>query len=142
MKIIVKNDQKNKKINTNKVKKKVEKILEFLNVIDDAQVGILLVDNKQIHVLNKQYRNVDCPTDVISFAMQEGEGHNYPDILGDVVISIERTISQAKTYKHSFEEEFDLLLVHGVLHLLGYDHMKKKDEKHMKAMEQEILKLI
>ncbi|MBI5207685.1 MAG: rRNA maturation RNase YbeY [Candidatus Firestonebacteria bacterium] len=142
MPIIVKNDQsKLKRINKKKVENFTRMILNSLNISKKAEVGILLVDNKKIQELNKKYRKLNRPTDVLAFAMQEGEKEYInPLILGDVVISIERAGEQAETYNHSFQEEFELLIIHGLLHLLGYDHLKKKDSVKMKAMENDLIK--
>jgi probable rRNA maturation factor len=90
---------------------------------DSCEVSIFLTDDVDIQRLNKLYRNVDRPTDVLAFAMREGvDGELNPDILGDVVISLPRAEFQASTYGHSLEAEVSLLVSHGVLHLLGYEH--------------------
>ena len=99
------------------------------------------MDNEYIHKINKEYRGVDRPTDVISFALEDE-----PDIkldhriLGDIYISIDKAREQANEYGHSLKRELCFLTVHGVLHLLGYDHMKsKKDEEIMFSLQDEIL---
>ena len=108
--------------------------------IDEAIFNVIIVDNDYIHKLNKEYRNIDRETDVITFALEDDKTFN-PDIriLGDVYISIDRVHSQSEEYGHSFLRELCFLAVHGMLHLLGYDHMNKKDEKIMFTLQEEIL---
>lgn len=107
----------------------------------DAELDVIIVDNEYIHKINKEYRGVDRPTDVISFALEDD-----PDIkldhriLGDIYISIDKAREQANEYGHSLKRELCFLTVHGVLHLLGYDHMKsKKDEEVMFGKQDKIL---
>ncbi|MFC4388495.1 rRNA maturation RNase YbeY [Gracilibacillus marinus] len=113
---------------------------------DHAELSITFVTNEEIQQLNKQYRDLDRPTDVLSFALEEeGEGEisisgmNLPKILGDIIISIDRTKEQAVEYGHTFERELGFLALHGFLHLLGYDHMNEIDEKKMFQRQEEIL---
>ena len=107
-------------------------------------VNIILTNPKNIQELNKQYRNIDKPTDVLSFPMFEKEeldnlnNENYY-ILGDIVISVEKVKEQAIEYEHSFERELSYMVVHGFCHLLGYDHIKEDDKKIMRKKEEEIL---
>ena len=102
---------------------------------------LVLTDNKNIHEINKTYRGIDRETDVISFAFMD-EGTN-PDNgitdLGEIYISLEKAHSQAVEYNHSFKRELCFLLTHGLLHLLGYDHMNKDDEKEMFSLQEEVL---
>ncbi|MDK2877924.1 MAG: putative rRNA maturation factor [Thermoanaerobacteraceae bacterium] len=117
-------------------------------VPQDAEVSVVLVDDAYIRELNRQYRAKDTHTDVLSFAMRESvpeeeaiEGDpGAEQLLGDIVISVERAREQAEEYGHSFERELGYLAVHGVLHLLGYDHEKEEDRKIMRQKEEEILK--
>lgn len=109
-------------------------------------MSVNFVDNREIQELNRNYRQKDSPTDVISFAMQEtGEGEvnilglDMPVILGDIVISVDRAKEQAEEYGHSIEREFAFLTIHGFLHLLGYDHLTEEDEKEMFGKQNEIL---
>ena len=113
--------------------------LEKLN-IKEAIFNVIIVDNDYIHKLNKEYRNIDRETDVISFALEDDKTFN-PDIriLGDVYISIDKAKSQSIEYSHSLLRELCFLAVHGMLHLLGYDHMKKEDEEVMFKLQDEIL---
>ncbi|WP_085523329.1 rRNA maturation RNase YbeY [Tuberibacillus sp. Marseille-P3662] len=118
---------------------------EKLN-IDDAELSVTFVDNTTIQGINKRYRDKDQPTDVISFALEEMdetevpvEGDDMPRILGDIVLSVPKAEEQAKAYGHSFTRELGFLLVHGLLHLLGYDHMTETDEKEMFQLQEDIL---
>lgn len=108
--------------------------------LDNAEVSITFTDNKHIHEINREYRKVDRPTDVISFALNEGdepeiEGGAPINVLGDIIISVEKAVEQAKDYGHSVEREVAFLTVHGMLHLLGYDHMEEEDRKEMRQEE-------
>ncbi len=108
--------------------------------IDEAIFNVIIVDNDYIHKLNKEYRNIDRETDVITFALEDDKTFN-PEvrILGDVYISIDKAKSQSVEYGHSLLRELCFLAVHGMLHLLGYDHMNKDDEKVMFTLQEEIL---
>ncbi len=108
--------------------------------IDEAVFNVIIVDNPYIHKLNKEYRNIDRETDVITFALEDDKTFN-PEIriLGDVYISIDKAKSQSIEYGHSLLRELCFLAVHGMLHLLGYDHMKKEDEEIMFKLQDEIL---
>ena len=121
------------------VKKVLKKGLKLLE-INQCEFNIIVVDNKYIHELNKKYRGVDRETDVISFALEDDKTFNLENrVLGDIYISIDKVYSQALEYQHSRVREFCFLAVHGMLHLLGYDHMNKKDEEIMFALQEEIL---
>lgn len=128
----------------------VTKLLEFAaiqeKVTEGSEVSVTFVNNERIHEINKEYRQKDAPTDVISFAMEEmGEGEieiigeDVPAVLGDIIISIDRTKEQAEEYGHSYERELGFLAIHGFLHLLGYDHMNEEDEKVMFSRQRELL---
>jgi probable rRNA maturation factor len=124
----------------------VEKAAETESVEDGAELSITFVNNERIQEINREYRDKDQPTDVISFAMEDmGEGEmeivgvEMPRMLGDIIISIPRTKEQAEEYGHSFERELGFLAVHGFLHLLGYDHMTEEEEKVMFGRQKEIL---
>ncbi len=103
--------------------------------------NVIIVDNEYIHKLNKEYRGIDRPTDVISFALEDSEDIKYEDfrLLGDIYISIDKAKEQAEEYGHSFKREICFLAVHGLLHLLGYDHMEKEEEKIMFSKQELIL---
>ena len=124
-----------------KVLKKVLKIgLKILN-IDTCEFNIIIVNNDYIHELNKKYRNIDKETDVISFALEDDKTFNPESrVLGDIYISIDKVYSQALEYGHSNLREFCFLGVHGMLHLLGYDHIDKDSEEVMFDLQDKILK--
>lgn len=114
-------------------------LFNYMN-IKDSVMSIIIVDNKTIHEINKKYRNIDRETDVISFALEEGETIEEPvKTLGDIYISIDKVYEQAKEYNHSIKRELFFLVTHGFLHLLGYDHMIKEDEEKMFSLQEEIL---
>lgn len=127
----------------------VQKILEHAakeEGLGESEVSVTFVTNEMIRDINREYRGKDQPTDVISFAMEElGEGETAiigsqePRMLGDIIISLDRTKEQAADYGHSFERELGFLAIHGFLHLLGYDHMTEEDEKKMFSRQEEIL---
>lgn len=109
----------------------------------DVYMSLLLTNNENIQAVNRDYRDKDQPTDVISFAYLDNEDDFQlgPYLtLGDIVISLERVEEQAGDYNHSFKREFYYVLTHGILHLLGYDHIEDEDKKIMRGKEEEILK--
>ncbi|MFA1711587.1 rRNA maturation RNase YbeY [Peribacillus frigoritolerans] len=135
---------------TEEAQQLVESILQFAarkeNIEKDTELSVTFVDNDRIREINKEYRHKDSATDVISFALEEmGEdeveivGAQMPRMLGDIIISIERTKEQAEEYGHSFDRELGFLALHGFLHLLGFDHMNEEDEKVMFTKQKEIL---
>ena len=125
--------------------KLIKKVLKYAlkkENIRNASFSVIIVDDSYIHKINKEYRNIDRPTDVISFALMDNDSCNTNDgilRLGDIYISIDKVKSQAKEYNHSEDREISFLAVHGLLHLLGYDHMNKKDEKIMFEKQELIL---
>lgn len=134
----------------NDIDKEVEEI-DFLNdyvsyivkklELEKCEFNIIIVDNEKIHKINKEYRNVDRETDVISFALEDNMDVNYTDfrLLGDIYISIDKCYQQANEYGHSKVREICFLATHGILHLLGYDHMEENDEKEMFKLQNELL---
>lgn len=123
----------------------IETTLNHLNIEDDVELSCLLIDDKQIHEINKQYRDIDRSTDVISFALEDSEDfivEGMPRSLGDIFISVEHAMAQAKEYEHSLHREMCFLFTHGLLHLLGYDHMNEEDEKEMFSLQKEILGML
>ncbi len=110
-----------------------------------AEAGITLADDSYLQELNREYRGIDGPTDVLSFALRETEPDEPaydecgPDLLGDVIISMEKAVAQAEEYRHSLRRELAYLAVHGLLHLLGHDHGQAEDARRMRAAEEEIL---
>jgi probable rRNA maturation factor len=128
----------------------VQSLLDYAageeNVETASELTVSFVTNERIQEINKEYRDKDQPTDVISFALEElGEdetkivGDGIPRILGDIIISVEKAKDQADEYGHSFSRELGFLALHGFLHLLGYDHMNDEDEKRMFGRQKEIL---
>ena len=109
--------------------------------IEKAEFNIIIIDNERIRKINKEYRNIDRETDVISFALEDEKKEDFTKtrLLGDIYISIDKAKEQAISYEHSLERELSFLAVHGLLHLLGYDHMTKEDEKIMFTKQKEIL---
>ena len=109
--------------------------------IENPLLNVVIVDNEKIREINRDYRNKDAVTDVISFAFEEVKDVDYEDVrfLGEIYISYERCKEQAKDFGHTVRREFCYLAVHGLLHLLGYDHMTEEDKKVMRALEEEIL---
>lgn len=104
-----------------------------------SQVSLSLVDDAEIHGLNRDYRDVDKPTDVLSFAMREGEGGAlHPELLGDIVISVETAARQAAEAGRTLDEELLHLAVHGLAHLVGYDHATSDEERRMFGWEAQL----
>ena len=118
----------------------LEYTLEHENV-ENAIFSVIFVDDEEIHRINKEYRHVDRVTDVISFAFEDNEEKIYNNIriLGDIYICIPQMKRQATSYGHSEKRELSFLCVHGLLHLLGYDHMNKKKKKIMFGLQELIL---
>ena len=111
---------------------------------EDAEVSVTLTDDAHIHVLNRDYRGVDRPTDVLSFALAESEepeviGADTGEVLGDLVISLERVEAQAKEYGHTQLRELSFLAVHGMLHHLGYDHIEETERQEMEAEQRHVM---
>ena len=115
---------------------------------NDCEISVTLTDNEGIHALNKQYRNIDAPTDVLSFPLVEYENTEEPPVdeatmLGDIVISLERAEEQAEEFGHSFEREVSFLTVHSMLHLLGYDHVNSDEEEaEMREHQRVVMKAL
>lgn len=124
---------------------------DYLKLIPDTEMSVTFMNNAEIREINRDYRNKDQATDVISFALEdEGEGElaiifdedeafDLPRNIGDIMISVERAKEQAEEYGHSFDRELGFLAVHGFLHLNGYDHMTPEDEKEMFTLQEDIL---
>ena len=133
-------NQTKETIDTSELDQVIQFACKHMGVINPL-LNIVIVDNKKIQEINREYRNKDAVTDVISFAFEEVNDVEYKDVrfLGEIYISYERCKSQASEYGHSVKREFCYLAVHGLLHLLGYDHIKEEDKKIMRALEEEIL---
>ena len=132
------------------IKTVIETVLKEEKIIQNLEIYVTLTNNEQIHKTNKETRNVDRPTDVLSFPMFEREEIHFLkevekeeiDILGDIIVSIEKVKEQAIEYGHSFERELAYLVTHGMLHLLGYDHMVEEEKEQMRKREEEILEIL
>ena len=121
-------------------KKIIKKAFKKLNIKTKHIVSYIYTDLNEIHRINKEYRQIDRPTDVISFAyIDETPDRVLPYELGDIFVCIEKVKEQAEAYGHSVYRECAFLITHGILHLLGYDHMTEDDEKIMFALQDEIL---
>ena len=133
--------------NTNEDLEEINKLDDFINFalkylkLKNVIFNIIFVDDTYIHNLNKEYRGIDRPTDVISFALEDDKSFIKTDfkVLGDIYISVDTAKRQANEYKHSLKREISFLSIHGLLHLLGYDHMVKEDEIKMFALQELIL---
>ena len=127
--------------------KEIDDMKDFINYCIDklnlknVMFNVIIVDNEKIHMINKEYRKIDRPTDVISFALEDDKTIVNDDVrvLGDIYISYDKVKEQANDYGHSVKREMCFLFVHGLLHLLGYDHMNEEDEKVMFQKQDEIL---
>jgi len=122
--------------------------------VTDGEVALTFVNDEQIHELNRDYRGIDRPTDVLSFAMketldeeleiiyeptEENTLNDVPDVLGDIIISVQTAQAQSEEYGHSIEREIGFLFVHGFLHLLGYDHQDEASEAEMMGKQEAVL---
>lgn len=146
--IIYKDIQQNKKY-----EEEITKVLAKCYEIEGLEnskldITITLTNPENIHQINKEYRNIDRATDVLSFPMFEKEEldkkianneFEHEDVLGDIIISIEKVEEQAKEYGHSFERELSYMVVHGFYHLMGYDHIEEADKKIMRPKEEKVL---
>ncbi len=114
---------------------------EILNINEDIELSCIIVDVDKIHEINRDYRKLDRPTDVISFALEDSEQIVGPNLraLGDIFICDEYVFNQAREYGHSTRREFCFLFTHGLLHLLGYDHMDETEAEAMYEMQNRIL---
>lgn len=142
MKIWVRNQQKTIRIDTQALRRTIRRLLKALDLAE-SEISILLVDDAEMAELNQMYRGKHGPTDVLAFALHDGEFSEInPAVLGDIVISLETAARQAQEDGHTLEAEVRFLLIHGLLHLLGYDHERSKQEANrMRQKEQELLAL-
>lgn len=133
--------------NTDEKLEEIESLKDFIDFsisylkLEHVLFNVIIINNDEIHRMNKEYRGVDRPTDVISFALEDDETFVKTDmrVLGDIYISIDKAKEQAKNYGHSLKRELSFLTIHGILHLLGYDHMTSEDEKEMFGLQEMIL---
>ncbi|MFU0828047.1 MAG: Endoribonuclease YbeY [Lachnoclostridium sp.] len=138
------------------ITKVVEKSLDLEECPYEVELNIILTDNKEIQAINREYRNIDAPTDVLSFPMieyetpgsfdkleEEGNDSFNPEtgelILGDIIISVEKVIEQAKEYGHTTERELAFLTAHSMMHLFGYDHMQENERLIMEEKQRKVL---
>lgn len=124
--------------------KEVRKFIDFALSkleLENVMFNVIIINNEEIHRINKEYRGIDRPTDVISFALEDDDTFIKTDkrILGDIYISIDKARQQAEEYGHKLLRELCFLTIHGILHLLGYDHMTKEDEEVMFGLQERIL---
>lgn len=120
----------------------IQEACQQLHLSDDLELSVIFVNDERIHEINRDYRKIDRSTDVISFALEDNEQfyvEGMPRELGDIFISIDHAKKQADEYGHSFYREMCFLFTHGLLHLLGYDHMNEEDEKEMFTLQNDIL---
>ncbi len=148
VKVIISNDQKAVKIPTGirlLIRRCCHAVLEEEEFTDDAEVSVRFVDNEIIHELNREYRNIDRETDVLSFPLGESGVYDTnmdtgAKLLGDIVISVPKAVEQAELYNHSLQREIGFLTVHSMLHLLGYDHENGGiEEVRMREKEETVL---
>ena len=148
VKVRISNDQKEAHIPSGirlLIRRCCHAVLEEEGFTDNAEVSVRFVDNETIHELNREFRNIDKPTDVLSFPLGENGVYDTDlstgaKLLGDIVISIPKAMEQAKEYNHSLQREIGFLTVHSMLHLLGYDHEQGgMEEVHMREKEETVL---
>ena len=146
MNLLISNDT-NEDLDLDLIRKKAEKtiteVLRVENISENVEVSLSIVDKETIHKLNKDYRNVDRETDVLSFPLDEEGFDNEGNpliLLGDIVICLDVAEDQAANFGHSLEREIVYLICHSTLHLLGYDHIEEDDKKVMRSKEKEVMK--
>jgi len=144
MGVLIRNDHPDININCNDIENKIAKIMGHLDC-PNQEVSILLTGDKDIRRLNQEFRSIDQPTDVLSFPQNTDEDPCIPEeiILGDIAVSLDIAKAQAKEHGLDFKEEIILLLIHGILHLLGYDHeISELEESKMRKKTRELFKLV
>ena len=148
VKVVISNDQKAVKVPTGirlLIRRCCHAVLELEHFEGSAEVSVRFVDNEQIRELNKEYRNIDRETDVLSFPLGENGVYDInhdtgAKLLGDIVISMEKAMEQAELYNHPLQREIGFLTVHSMLHLLGYDHIEDDEAEVMEAREDAVLR--
>lgn len=137
MNIHIENRQKTVRLDLRRIRRVVHKLKKILDC-SDQEISLLFVDNEQIREINRQYLKRDYPTNVISFSIREGDyGHVNPHLLGDILISAERALQDAAFGDLPLNDEIDFLLIHGLLHLLGYHHEDVDDIEAIKMRKKE-----
>ncbi len=137
-------------IDENQARKIAQQILKAESVTSPCEISIVLTDSETVQRLNRDYRGVDEPTDVLAFYMLPQQESETPFVfppdgitrLGEVIISYPQAVEQAREQGHSVEEELALLIIHGMLHLLGYDHERPEEEAKMRTREKELLEKV
>lgn len=141
------------------IKEVIEAALDYEECPYETEINVVLTNNEEIKVINKEYREIDAPTDVLSFPMVEFDEPSdfnhveveqedcfHPDsgelMLGDIIVSVDKVISQAKEFGHSEKRELGFLIAHSMLHLCGYDHMEEEEREKMEERQRAILDLI
>ena len=141
------------------IKNVVKRVVDTENCPYEVEVNVLLTNNEEIHEANKDFRNIDRPTDVLSFPMvdydfpadfslvnESPEGYLNPEtdelLLGDIMVSVDKVYSQAEEYGHGIKREFAFLIAHSMLHLLGYDHMEDEERVVMEAKQEAVLEAL
>lgn len=139
MNILIKSSLRTKRPATKSIKRRLALLLKTLG-LPDAELSILLVGDASMRSFNRRYRNIDKTTDVLSFSLREGQfRHLRPEMLGDIVLSVPAARRQAKKADHTLHHEIERLLVHGLLHLLGYDHERSRRDAHRMAKQEDFL---
>jgi len=143
MQIFIQNRQRKFPLDEGEITRWTHQIL-LMEKIENGEIGLVFVNNRRIRHYNRDYRQINRATDVLAFPMREGIGGDlHPDFLGDVMISLERTDSDAQRFGRDYNSHLLILLIHGTLHLLGYDHTRSPDEeKRMQEREKLIFKAI
>jgi probable rRNA maturation factor len=144
MEILISNEYPEIKVDTSKIKQQIGKVLTSLDC-NEHEISILFVGDQGIRELNRQFRDIDRPTDVLSFPQLSDDEPETPGppVLGDVAISLETAQDQSESHGLSLEEELALLLIHGILHLMGYDHeISSQEEERMRKKTRELFELI
>lgn len=126
-----------------RIKKAAKAVLDAEGIGDRCELSVLLTDDEGIHVINREFREVDRPTDVLSFPMDEIDPQSGRRVLGDMVLNVDRAAAQGAEFGHGAEHEISYLTVHSVLHLLGYDHVDEGEMKRaMRAREKAVMKIL
>lgn len=143
IRVAVSNRQHTLKLNVPRLKRRARRVLRDMGLAE-TELSMVFVDDEEMRCLNAAYRSLDRPTDVLAFAMTEGAfGHLNPQLLGDVVISTQTAQRQAERAGRSGDDELDALLVHGILHLIGYDHERSAaDARAMRNQERRLRRLL
>jgi probable rRNA maturation factor len=145
MKVLISNEQNVWQLNKNEIAQLAEKIMREEKLSENIELSLVFCDDAAIKDLNKQFRNKDEATDVLAFPLPQSSFKEFTPmsvLIGDVVISVETAIRQAKEMEHELKKEVTLLLIHGLLHLVGYDHIKSEDKKKMLEREKELCDLL